>query len=908
MGKKNTALIFGITPDYDFALANVLFGLKEHSPGFADDIIVYHTGLTEQQQQDINTIRHCLFRFYQFPMDKIRKEDVSAGFHKFSQVALCRYEIFDLLEQYKKVVWLDVDILIKKDISDILIYSDETGFAISQSEEFTLNLFNFNAPISGYDMYHILYNSGTLVIGEQLKDHQKMTAWCYETTIKYAAKLANPDQAVLNLLIQHFHIPITLIDTAKYVAHPISIFAKDASIVHSWGDEKFWNSENLQQLYPKWIENNKLWEAISQRNEFAFPVPVANTNLSPVDSPKVTVLMPVYNGEQHLAEAIDSILHQSFSDFEFLIIVEHGTNKASLKILESYSDPRIVFHNNEYRLGLSDSLNLGLKLAKGEYVVRMDADDISLPDRLKIQVDFMDANPKIGVAGGWLQYFNSYGDLNIEQTPSNPEEYACRNLFNCSLAHSSAILRKKIFWDNDLQYKTEWHLEDHELWARMLNQKICKITNIPVLLIKYRLADDSKTARNRLFALKQYRELMARQVRETLGLEMTHEEISLCDEMLTPWGHMSFSERSRCSKVLYDLFDRMLKANKQHRNFDQQALKKTLNEKAAKVSIMRNTPIQATKQILKRMAAPLARPIMRRLVEEVRRVFTVEMDIRLKNNLEQINANVENNIIRMENAIHRHMDFVQRDTLIVLQEKFKFIPDHSLELITDHPVAVMSADHQVPHGTVRDNTRHPRFIRKCETLFSPDRNLSFMDLGCSGGGIVLDAVLRGHFAIGIEGSDHSLIQQRAEWRLLKKNLFTCDITKKFLVRDKVTGHPKQFDIISFWEVIEHLPEADLPQFFDNLKQHLNSDGYLVFSVSCIDDIDPISGTNWHVTVKPKSWWVEQFEIHGFNVHEGLFHHDDCARGGSNPPLCYEQPYIDIPPVDVCFTMACSLKR
>lgn len=114
-------------------------------------------------------------------------------------------------------------------------------------------------------------------------------------------------------------------------------------------------------------------------------------------SPKVSVVMSVYNGEKYLPETIDSILNQTFKDFEFIIINDGSTDKTA-KILTSYDDPRIRIFNQE-NMGLTKSLNRAISLAKGEYIARMDADDISYPERLKKQVDYLNKNPDIGLVG-----------------------------------------------------------------------------------------------------------------------------------------------------------------------------------------------------------------------------------------------------------------------------------------------------------------------------------------------------------------------------------------------------------------------------------------------------------------------------------------------------------------------------
>jgi glycosyltransferase involved in cell wall biosynthesis len=130
-------------------------------------------------------------------------------------------------------------------------------------------------------------------------------------------------------------------------------------------------------------------------------------------SPYVTVLMPVYNTEMYLKEAIDSILNQTFRDFEFIVINDGSTDSTS-DIIESYSDPRIIYLQNEKNLGVATSLNKGLSIAKGTYIARMDGDDVSRCDRLEKQVAFMDANPEIGVCGTWLE---TIGDRNEVWSP-----------------------------------------------------------------------------------------------------------------------------------------------------------------------------------------------------------------------------------------------------------------------------------------------------------------------------------------------------------------------------------------------------------------------------------------------------------------------------------------------------------
>jgi len=263
--------------------------------------------------------------------------------------------------------------------------------------------------------------------------------------------------------------------------------------------------------------------------------------------------------------------------------------------------------------------------------------------------------------------------------------------------------------------------------------------------------------------------------------------------------------------------------------------------------------------------------------------------------LEELNKSLDARIWKVEcflderiGEMHRHVDFTYRDIMVALQRQKAFLPEHDIILETNYPVAYHSMDHLHPHGTIQDNTRCPRFVEKCESLLCARRNLAFLDLGCSGGGMVLEAALRGHISMGLEGSDCSKTEQRAEWRLLGNRLQTCDITKPFSLRNSAQ-QIQQFDIITAWEVLEHIAEADLPQLFENIKKHLTKKGYFVGSIANYDDIDPESGVNWHVTVHPYDWWEQKFMEADFQICTEDFSPYDMARGTYNSPQCYLKP-------------------
>lgn len=199
---------------------------------------------------------------------------------------------------------------------------------------------------------------------------------------------------------------------------------------------------------------------------------------------KVTVLTSVYNGEKYLRKAIDSIFNQTFRDFEFLIINDGSTDRTA-EILESYNDPRIKIINNEKNMGLTKSLNKGLKMAKGEYIARMDADDISMPDRLKKQVDFLDAHQDYAVVGTFVKILNKDSEVIclLERPIEDTEIRGFLKRDNC-IAHGSVMIRKTCLIDVGLYDELMERSQDYELWLR-LSEKY-RLANIPNYLYMWR--------------------------------------------------------------------------------------------------------------------------------------------------------------------------------------------------------------------------------------------------------------------------------------------------------------------------------------------------------------------------------------------------------------------------------------
>ncbi|MWV55176.1 glycosyltransferase family 2 protein [Chlorobium phaeovibrioides] len=199
-------------------------------------------------------------------------------------------------------------------------------------------------------------------------------------------------------------------------------------------------------------------------------------------NPQVTILMPVHNGERYLTEAIDSILKQSFTDFEFLII-DDGSTDGSTTIVKSYEDPRIRLIANPENHGTVHVLNQGISEAKGTYIARMDADDISLPTRLEKQVHFMDNHPEIGISGTAMRLIKNGKLKNTRTLPETDEELKIQLLFSTCFFHPTVIMRSDLAkahpYPENLIYT-----QDYNYWTSLADKTA--FANIPETLLYFR--------------------------------------------------------------------------------------------------------------------------------------------------------------------------------------------------------------------------------------------------------------------------------------------------------------------------------------------------------------------------------------------------------------------------------------
>jgi len=234
-------------------------------------------------------------------------------------------------------------------------------------------------------------------------------------------------------------------------------------------------------------------------------------------SPKVSVIMSVYNGENFLEEAVRSILNQTFSDYEFIIINDGSTDRTP-QILASFDDPRLVIVNQDNR-GLTISLNRGIRLAKGTYIARVDADDISEPTRLEREVEVLDRDPDVVLVACWYKVIDEKGNfLAHRRLPTDGRQLARLLMHDNPICHGSVLMRKDAIeavglYDENLRYA-----QDYDLWLRML-RKGYSFSIVPEFLYRYRISPESVA---KLYLQRRYAALIKRGQKERCKTTASH--------------------------------------------------------------------------------------------------------------------------------------------------------------------------------------------------------------------------------------------------------------------------------------------------------------------------------------------------------------------------------------------------
>jgi glycosyltransferase involved in cell wall biosynthesis len=274
-----------------------------------------------------------------------------------------------------------------------------------------------------------------------------------------------------------------------------------------------------------------------------------------MDSPPfVTVLMPVYNSDSFVKEAIDSILKQTYTHFEFLIIND-GSTDATEEIIKSIHDPRIILVNHPHNQGLIAALNNGLDRAKGKYIVRIDGDDISLPQRIEKQVFELERNPEIGVIGSWFEEFGEHIQTKLITYKCDDTDIRIQHLFQDQLAAPTKVFRKSLVDQHKLRFDPLYDsAEDYGFNVEMSMH--CKLANLPVMLTRKR--DHPQNANNLRPQIMKDNSLLIRQKQfRRMGVELNLDEIKLYGQ----FAYSVFKFSDVVMKEIWTLLERVLNAN-----------------------------------------------------------------------------------------------------------------------------------------------------------------------------------------------------------------------------------------------------------------------------------------------------------------------------------------------------------
>jgi len=266
--------------------------------------------------------------------------------------------------------------------------------------------------------------------------------------------------------------------------------------------------------------------------------------------PEISVLLPVYNCVRFLAEAVESILAQTWRDFE-CIVIDDGSTDGSQEIIRRYGDPRIVLMQNPENLGVAPTLNKGMALARGRYVARMDADDVSCRDRFSVQRRLLDKHTAAGICGAWVRTRCEKGRGHVLSFPADPATVQAYTLFNNPLAHPVVMWRADFLNKHGLRYDEALDAgQDYELWSRCVRH--FPVHNIPRVLLDWRLHGEGVTHRcfdrsNAAAMAVQRREL------EELGMRPSEEELLLHRRTGGSCGANTLEELLRSKKWLLTL-------------------------------------------------------------------------------------------------------------------------------------------------------------------------------------------------------------------------------------------------------------------------------------------------------------------------------------------------------------------
>lgn len=293
-------------------------------------------------------------------------------------------------------------------------------------------------------------------------------------------------------------------------------------------------------------------------------------------NPLITVLMPTFNSENYIAETLWSIFEQTCSDFEVLIIDEAGSSPETAEVISLFEDDRIRLVRNETRLGLAESLNEGIRIARGKYIARIDADDLAREDRFELQADFLEKHRDYGLCGSRQHHFGVDNDF-IHEVAVEHEDIKAALIYGCEVCHSTIMIRKDLFLDNNLFYDNTKKAEDYELWTRAVHK--FKFHNLKEVLGEYRIGSDNIT-KNKFNALSaESAEIASNNLSKYLHVEVPKIHIPFLTGWENRFEEVDSDKRRSALKEEESILREMAKNNLEYKEYKDSSLLIAINRR-----------------------------------------------------------------------------------------------------------------------------------------------------------------------------------------------------------------------------------------------------------------------------------------------------------------------------------------
>lgn len=267
-----------------------------------------------------------------------------------------------------------------------------------------------------------------------------------------------------------------------------------------------------------------------------------------MNNPLVSVILPVYNCEMYVRQSVESILNQSYANFELLIIDDASTDE-TVTIIKSYCDDRIQLVEKPNNSGYINSLNYGLKIAKGKYIARMDGDDVSLPERFAKQIAFLETNEDVILCGSW---FRILGSDNIVKLPECHNAIKLHFLRGNCIAHPSVMIKKKSLDELEFVYdESREPAEDYDLWVRLALK--AKLHNLQEVLLDYRIHKNQISTKRSVQRRQNVIEIK-QGLFSVLDLDLLTEERMVLDKLIDNGNEICFEDIDSFKKLRIKLF------------------------------------------------------------------------------------------------------------------------------------------------------------------------------------------------------------------------------------------------------------------------------------------------------------------------------------------------------------------